>query len=189
MKKDVLDSAPSSGVRFEQNSEIGRLVETLASLYNRIDDDVDKLEDFRYIETATGNELDKKARPVGTIRLPGESDSDFRRRALAGRVRVTSETTYEEFAKGVLVLLDANPSDVEIFVDYQDELGAVIVKLTNQVLNNSPFSESVIVSYLEGMIPMGRRVVLRREDGFQFSSPGTTGQKQGEGFNQGVWTR
>jgi hypothetical protein len=87
------------------------------------------------------------------------------------------------------VLLDADPSDVTLRVDYTDELGAVIIELTSQVLDDAPFSEATIESLLEGALPASRRVVLRRLDGFQFSDPATTDQKSGKGFGVGEWTR
>ncbi len=186
--KDVLQKAPETGARFEENTEVARMVETLATIYHRIDVDIGQMREDRYIETATGRELDRRATPLGAERPTGESDDVFRRRALAARARSTSTTTFEDFADAVLTTLDAEPSDVELKVDYVDELGAVIVRADSSVLDESPFSESEIKNLLDGAVPAGRRVVLRKTDGFQFSDPGTTGSKSGKGFGQGQWT-
>lgn len=188
MKDDVLRNAPENGARFENGTEIARFVDVLAQPFYRMDADINKLRNSRSISTAKGRELDRKAREVGVSRPEGEGDDAFRRRALAGRTRAKSETTWEDFAKGCLEFLDAEPNDIELIVDYTDEMGAVIVKVASQVLKDSPFSESTIQGYLESMIPMSRRVVIRTADGFQFSDPSTTDQKSGLGWGQGEWT-
>lgn len=188
MKDEVLDRAPATGAQFERDTEVARLVGVLAHVYDRIDDDIDTMMDSRSIETAAGDELDLKALEFDTVRPQGESDSTFRLRVKAARTSLKSETTFEEFAEGCLQFLGANPSDIELIVDYTDELGAVIVLVDSRVIDNSPFSEPTIVNLMETMIPMDRRVVLRAQDGFQFSDSSTTGQKSGEGFGQGEWT-
>lgn len=164
MKDDVLDAWPPSGVRAEQRTEIARLVETLASVYYRIDVDVDELRRDRYAATATGTELDRIGREVGVQRPVGEGDDAFRRRVMAGRARSTSETTWDDFAELVLNVLDADETDVELAVDYGDELGAVIVRVTTSVLDAAPFSQAEIIQFLEAALPMSRRVVVRLTD-------------------------
>lgn len=186
MKDDVLEAAPATGARFEQNTEVARLVETLASVYYRFDVDVDRIRGDRYLETATGIELDKRARPVGVQRPTGERDQKFRQRALAGRARSLSETTFDDVGRVALAALDADPDQVTLDIDYEDELGAVIVEATSAVYDAAPFSEPTIISILEGAIPMSRRIVLRRRDGFQFS---VDGDAEGKGFGEGVWTQ
>lgn len=188
MKNDVMREAPTTAARFEEGTELARLIEILAQAYYRMDADIHKLKNSRSIETASGLELDRKAREVGVNRPLGEGDDVFRRRALAGRTRVKSGATYEEFARGALQFLDAEPSDVRVYVDYQDELGAVILEASSSVIDNSPFTEQTIISYLEAMIPMDRRVALRTADGFQFSLPSTEGEKDGLGWGEGEWT-
>ena len=188
MKTDVLESAPPTGARFEENTEVARLVETLAQVYYRIDADISQLESFRTIDDASGLELDKKAKEFGVKRPVGESDEIFRRRAKAGRTRARSGATFEEFAEGALNFLDAEPNDLEIEINYEDELGAVIINVNSDIVDNAPFTEDTISEYLEGMIPMDRRVVIRKTDGFQFSAPDTTDEKSGKGFGEGAWT-
>jgi hypothetical protein len=188
MKDDVLNLAPETGARFEQDTEVERLVETLAQVYYRLDADINKVRNSRTINTAKGNELDLKAREFGINRPEDEGDDIFRKRALAGRKRARSESTWEDFAEGVLMFLDADPNDVEIIIDHEQELGAVIVDVSSSVLDDSPFSTATINNFLEGMIPMSRRVVIQRSDGFQFSDPESTSEKTGKGWNEGVWT-
>lgn len=188
MKDDILKAAPDTGVRFEPDTEVARLVQTLAQAYYRMDADINKLRNSRSINTAKGRELDLKAKEVGVQRPTGEGDDAFRRRALAGRKRARSETTWEDFAEGCLEFLDADPGDVRLDVDYTEELGAVIVYVSSSVLYESPFTENTIRENLEEMLPMSRRVVIRVSDGFQFSDPSTTAEKEGKGFGQGEWT-
>jgi hypothetical protein len=188
MKGKVLDKAPPTGARFQEGTEVAKLVATLVEIYTRMNGDIEKIRNSRSVSTATGRELDFKAEEFGVDRPTGESDEAFRRRAIAGRVRSRSQATWEDFAEGVLQLLDADPNDVSLNVDYSDERGAVIAVVSSSVIEDSPFSLSTIRRFLEGMIPMSRRVVIRTSDGFQFSDPSTTDQKTGKGFGQGVWT-
>lgn len=188
MKDDVLDAAPATGARFETGTDVARLVELFAQVYYRMSADINELNNSRILETATGVELDRKAREFGISRKLGESDDDLRLRALAGRTSVRSQTTFEEFADGALQFLQADSSDVKLTVDYTDEFGAVIVIVKSDVMDASPFDEATIVDFLEAMVPMDRRVVIRALDGFQFSQTDTTGEKSGLGFAEGEWT-
>lgn len=164
MKDDILEAAPATGARFEQDTEVARLVETFADIYYRLDVDIDQLRRDRYAESATGTELDRIGREVGVQRPLGETDAAFRRRVLAARSRATSQTTWDDLAEICLQVLDADESDVELEVDYTDELGAVIVRITTEVLEAAPFSQAQIVEFLESALPMSRRIVLRPTD-------------------------
>jgi len=164
LKTDVLQAAPPAGVRFEPGTETERLVATLAAVYYRLGSDLDQLRRDRYVETATGVELERRARPLGVERPTGEGDDAFRRRALAGRARATSRTTFEDFAETCLEVLDADPDQLRLTVDYDDEPGAVIVEATTTVIEASPFTSDQIVAFLEASLPMSRRVVLRPTD-------------------------
>lgn len=188
MKDDVLESAPPTGVRFERDTEVARLVDVLTDVYYRLDTDIGQLRMDRYLETASGREMDLRARPLGVTRPKGENDETFRLRALAGRVRSASDSTFDDFARTALEILDADPGDITLSVDYTDERGAVIVQADSDVIEASPFTDSTIVEILEGALQMSRRVVLRELDSFQFSEQSTTDQKAGKGFGQGQWT-
>jgi hypothetical protein len=166
MKDDVLTAAPPTGVRFERDTEVARLVKTLAQLYYRLDTDIDTLRRSRYIESATGRELDRIGRSVNVFRPDGESDSKFRRRVFAGFARAQSTTTFEDFARVCLKVLDADPSDVRLAQDYSTDLGTIIVRVTTATLDASPFTNSEIVGLLEGAAPMSRRVVIQPTDVF-----------------------
>lgn len=189
MKDDVLAHAPPSGALFEQDSEVARLIETLSKLYYRFDADVGQLREDRYIETATGRELDRRAEPLGVERPTNERDEKFRLRALAARARSTSGSTFQDFANTVLMTLDAEPQDVTLKQDYTTERGAIIVEIDSSVLDSSPFQQNEIVELLQASVQASRRVVLRKTDSFQFSKPGTTSEKQGKGFADGQWTQ
>jgi hypothetical protein len=185
MEEDVLKEAPPTGALFETGTEVQRLVKTLAVVYHRLDADLNRMRQDRYIETASSEELDKRARPLGVERPPGESDDAFRRRAAVGRERVTSRSTFEDFAETVVAALDVEPDDVEIYKEFSTEPGAVIVEAKSDVFDSAPLSEATITKLLEGALQMDRRVILRREDGFQFSLDSTA---EGKGFGQGQWT-
>jgi len=185
VKDDVLTHAPPTGVRFDPETETARLVEVLAAAYYRLDTDIDQLRRDRYLETATGIELERRARPLDVERPAGEGDPRFRRRALAGRARATSRTTFEDFADVCLAVLDAAPDDVQLSKEFDTEPGAIIVTATSDTFDEALFAEPEIIRFLEASLPMSRRVILRRLDGFQFS---IDGEAPGKGFGEGQWT-
>jgi S-adenosylmethionine hydrolase len=132
--------------------------------------------------------LDYLGSEVGVKRPTDEYDTKFRTRVYAGIGAATSETTWEDYSELVMQLLRTDPDDVFIKVDYSDELGAVITKITTKDIEDSEFTESEIVGFLERSLPGSRRVVIRYLDGFQFSDPATTDEKLGKGWGEGVWT-
>lgn len=186
MKDDVLEHAPPTGVRFEPGSEVERLVEVLAAAYYRLDTDIDQLRRDRYLETATGVELDRRANPLGVDRPAGEGDAKFRRRALAGRARALSRASFDDFARVCLAALNADPDEVSITKNYDLHPGAIIVSATSDVFVSSPFAKDEIIDLLEGALPMDRRVRLQEADAFQFSVDGQS--QTGSGFSDGFWT-
>jgi len=185
---DILAQAPPTGFRFEPHTEIERLVGILSGLLYRVEITTEQLKNERYVETATGIELDRRGREFNVDRPAGEGDRAFRQRVKAARGRARSTTTWPDFARLTLDVLEADPNDVNLSIDYSDELGSVIVEVSTKLIDEAPFDEAIIKSFLEATLPGSRRVALRRRDGFQFSLPSTTDEKSGAGFGQGVWT-
>lgn len=185
MVDNILDAAPETGVRFEPGTEAARLTDTLAQVYYRMDADINKIRQSRSVNTAKGRELDAKAREINVTRPEGESDEAFRTRAIAGRTRARSTTTWDDFAEICMAVLDTTKSKVTMEVDYTDELGSVIVYANSDVIEASPFTTTQIVEFLEEGLTMSRRVVLRRRDGFQFDSDSAA---LGLGWSEGLWT-
>ncbi|SEO72029.1 hypothetical protein SAMN05216388_1017100 [Halorientalis persicus] len=171
MKDDVLAAAPPTGVRFEQGTEVARLVNTLAQLYYRIDDDISTLRRSRFIESATGRELDLIGLSVNVYRPDGEADPKFRRRVFAGFAAAQSRTTFEDFARVCLKVLDADPSDVRLTKDWASDLGTIIVRVRSTVLDGSPFTTDTITELLEQAAPMSRRVAIQLTDVATFGDP------------------
>jgi hypothetical protein len=187
MQQEILDAAPPSGARFEDGTELARFIGVLAATYSVVESDINQLYDSRYVDSASGLELDRLGLEFGVTRPPGEGDTRFRKRVGIGRKISFSRTTWDDLAEVALDLLETEEGKLRITKDFDAELGAVIVRAYTSDIDDSPFTEAEIIDFLERAIPGSRRIKLEYLNGFQFSDPATTGSKLGEGFGQGVW--
>lgn len=163
------------------------LVVALVSELYRIDGEIERLFEQRFVDTATGIELDRLGRLVGVERPFGENDDAFRIRVKAGYAKATSTCDFESFAKVALKIIDGQASQLTITNEFDTKPATVIVEAPSSVLSDNPLSNSEIQSFLEDAVPMSHRVELRENGSFQFLEADGTAPS-GTGFGQGTWT-
>lgn len=166
-----------------QDPDIYKLMDVLSSENDRLDLDIEHLYDQRFIESASGEELEKIAFEVGVKRRNGESDRKLRRRVYAAYAAQASDTTYETVAAAILQTIPATPSQVDLVTPPQSGAKNIDVTIDLAAVEDSPFTETEIVDQLERIISADASVNILIEGTFGFA-----GNTSNEGFNVGTWS-
>jgi len=160
-------------LRFPDDDKVGRpLVTVLKRQMDRLDTEIEKIYDQRFVETATGPHLERIAAGFDIKRKTDESDVKLRKRIKAARNVAQSRGTYRDVAQVALDVLDANPSQIEL-VRPRDhgQMGLGIIRVDGSVLDNSPFTNDEIESILSDAVVGGHRIRIEQIDAFRFGDP------------------
>lgn len=164
-----------------KGTNVHTYLRVLASQLYRVDVVIDDLYDNRFITSATNNELNKLAEPLGVERRAGENDDSFRSRALAAKQKLTSRGTYEDVVATVRALLRSTAFDI---VPAETAGGGICrVETTQSVINDTPYTEAEIEAELDDAVPRTHNIVVSTNaNTFTFS-----GTDEGAGFGEGEW--
>jgi hypothetical protein len=155
---------------------IDDLNDTIADLYHE-----------RFIASATDEELEKLARPLGVTREAGESDDDFRYRVQLRLAVATSNGTPEDIETVVeRALSDAAVDSTSVEVAPSTPELRFLVDA--QYIDDVPISEARLETLLERAMPAGTGIDLVTEDVFTFAETDADAPSYGAGFGEGVWS-
>lgn len=149
------------------DGEVNRAAELLSEQYVRLTYNVDVLYDERYVDTATGTELDRLGANVGVRRPTGESDAKFRKRVKAGYVTANSRGTFSDVARAAVAILDCDTNQVSLErARHTSEAATARLSVEGTVLDNSLFTNTEIKDVLSDALVGGHRLELQRNDVF-----------------------
>lgn len=153
--------------RIRSGNPVHNLLDVYVQRLTDIDTTVEDLYDQKYIDTATGEELERLGRNVGVERKTGENDAKLRLRVKAGYETATSDGTYEDIAQTALIVLDADPSQVDIDTARDTaDYATALVRANSSVISASPFTTAEIESLLSDAAVGGHRIILQATDVF-----------------------
>jgi len=167
---DYLAEWPLDGIEPSHDSELRKLLQVLAESNYRLDIDISRVFDEQFVDTATGARLGLIGELVGASRKQGESDDKYRKRIKAIFLQRSSDSTYESVGIITLAILDTNKTNVSFETPPTTRAGLLRVNTFESVLNDSPFSESEIVTLLEGALPAGHEVEIALQGTFELAS-------------------
>ena len=167
----------------DADPDIYKLMDVLASENKRLDLDIEHLYDQRFIDSASGSELEKIGFEVGVKRRNDETDEHLRRRIIAAYASQTSDTTYESVAAAIVNIIGADPTDVSLTTPPESGDKNIEVAVSLSAIEDSPLSDEEILDIIEATISADASVSLLLKGTFGF-----TGDEQNEGFNEGTWS-
>jgi hypothetical protein len=166
------------------DDDMTALLGVLASENRRLDLDIESLYDNRFIESATGRELEKLAFEVGVRRKTGESDEKLRKRVCGAYCAQASNGTFDEVADIVMRLVDADPIQVIINTPPDVSPGTVQIGIDGASIDESPLTIDEIKEILEQSTTAGRPIDIYITGTFAFDGDNAAL----EGFNEGTWS-
>lgn len=164
------DEQPIHALRDDE--PLADLLRTVLTELDDLDDEIATVFDGRFIETATGDELDFLASTVNIQRKTDETDERLRRRVRGVYEAAQSTGTYEDVAQVALFVLDADPEQVNLDPARETvDPATAVVEVEDAVINDSPFTEAEIERLLRRSAVGGHRLTLQRSNVFTWGDP------------------
>lgn len=160
------------------------LLEVVASENKRIDIELDELYDNRFLDTATGVELEKISDLVGVTRKTDEPDSKLRKRIRGAFAAHASDTTYESFTSAAMSILEAGPDAVTFVTPPQTNPKVVEIQVDGAVLDAIPLTIDELIVLLNGALSIDARAQIKQTGTFAFQGDDASL----EGFDEGTWS-
>jgi hypothetical protein len=177
---ELYDAWPIAGHNPEISDNLDDLLQTLATQLYYIDTDISETREAGFLTKATGEDLEKLARPFGVERERGESDDRLRRRAVARSIALASNGTYDDVVAAVETLLQTK--NFELAPAESVDGGAIELTLPSAVIDDVPFTQAEIQAEIDQTIPATATVSVVTDDTFVFA-----GTDSGAGWDEGRW--
>jgi hypothetical protein len=183
-EEDIIDNWDYP-IPLEKSDNLYQLLEVVASENRRLDLEIESLYDDRFVDSATGRELEKLGRYVGVVRKTGEPDDKLRFRIKGAFISQASDTTYDSFASAAIFILDTSAPAIEI-VKPPQSVGPKVVELEvdGSIIEDHPLSVEELTILLNGALSVDARVKIVVGGTFAFEGDDTSL----EGFNEGTWS-
>ena len=180
---DIIDNWDGP-VSLEPGDNLYKLLQVVGSENRRLDLELESLYDNRFVDTATGRELEKLGRYVGVTRKTDEKDDKLRIRINAAFASQASDTTRDSFATVALLVLDADSESVSFSSPPETEPKTVELTVDGSIINASPLTIDEIQVLLNGALSVDAQAVIISGGGFAFAGDDASL----EGFNEGTWS-
>jgi len=136
---------------------------------DRLDVEMGKLYEERFVQTASGEHLERLGTPHDIERKTNESDDKLRRRIEAAQVASRSRGTYRDIAIVAQRVFCCDPSGIELRRPHEtDEMGLIIVAAPSHVIDDSPLTVDEMLAILSRSVVGGHRLQIQTSDAFTF---------------------
>jgi len=180
---DIIDNWDGP-VSLEPGDNLYKLLQVVGSENRRLDLELESLYDNRFVDTATGRELEKLGKYVGVTRKTDEKDDKLRIRINAAFASQASDTTRDSFATVALLVLDADAESVSFSSPPETEPKTVELTVDGSIIDASPLTIDEIQVLLNGALSVDAQAVIISGGGFAFAGDDASL----EGFNEGTWS-
>jgi hypothetical protein len=166
------ESEWESAVAFSDGSNTYRLVRTLLTLYDSVDENIEDVYEQTHINSATGAELDQFGELVNVERKTNGSDNKYRARIKAFFRASTIGTTYNQFTEFVAETLNSDIQNFTFTTPHTNQPATVVVAAQGSVYQSVGFSNEEIVELLSKGVPAGHEVTVVEGGTFSLKSDG-----------------
>lgn len=175
---DLIERWPYDFQRIPNGSDQYHYLSAYATELRRIDTFIDELYEQRFIETATGIELEKLAAPLGVTRRAGESDESLRYRARLGKLISASDGTASHFES---IVSAAFPGAELTNIEISNVDGAPVIELLvpENVVDSVPISLSETEDLMTLAVPSGHAVRVITDNTWLIGEGGSSGLGEG----------
>ena len=177
-------------LQLHSTNNLYKLFQVVASEHDRIDKQIEEIKQNRFLESASGTELEKLGDLVGINRKTREGDGKLRTRIRGGFYAHASTTTYESFTSAALSILDARPGAVDFRHPPETPPKIVRVRVDGGVIVNNALTADELITLLNGSVSVDAIVEIEQLGTFTFDGdkPDTTIEQQAKGWDEGTWS-
>jgi hypothetical protein len=175
---DIEDNWPYDTITPREQGAIYDLLVALETQLDRLDVQLDELQEQRFIETATTYELEKLAAEVGTQRETGESDERLRFRTAIAKAVTRSDGTIDDIAAVLYVIFGDDVQNINIEASSSEPV--VQLYMPSTLVEDVPLTLSELEHELENITPVGDGLQIVTDDTFRFGESDDQGLGRGE---------
>jgi hypothetical protein len=184
---DVVTEWPYGFQSIPEGESLYEYLGVFVSELQRRDSSIGELADQRFIETATGRELEKLGKEVGITRQAGEDDDSLRLRVQIGKAVAASNGTPEDIRTICAIAFGEDELD-SITVSQVSGDPVLSFQIPSSLINDIPLSQSQLEDQLRATFPAGSDVTIITDDVFAFAESDGTAPAYGAGFGDGIWS-
>lgn len=171
-------------VQINEENDLYKLLQVTARENKRIDLDIEQIYDDRFLESATGVELEKIGKMVDVRRKNGEYDSKLRKRIKANFAAQASDTTFKQFASTALSILETEPGNITINTPPDTPAKVVQIELDGVILDNNPLTKTELIDLMNKVVSVDATVEMVEIGTFAFDGD----ESNLEGWDEGTWS-
>jgi len=175
---DLVENWPYEWQYIDDEDDLVDLLDAFATELQRLDAFVDELYEQRFVETATGVELDKLGAAVGVSRETGESDERYRFRVRLGKAVAASDGTAADVRAILRVAFDAEVRGA-IEVAHVDGAPVTRFRVPSTAIDDIPLTTTELEAEIERGFPCSHAVELVTDETFLLSESGSQGLSEG----------
>lgn len=175
---DVPSNWPFENIGLEEDEAVYDLLKAGEGQLDRIDVQLDELQEQRLLDTATSRELEKLAGEVGVLRQTGESDERLRFRALIGKAVTRSDGTVPDIAQ-LLVVLFGEEATQRVSISAAADTPTVQIEIPSDVLDDCPLTRSELENELGPIVPASDDLTVLSSDTWRLGESGAQGLGEG----------
>jgi uncharacterized phage protein gp47/JayE len=181
--EDIVDNWDHS-IDLREEDDLYKLLQVVARENQRIDLDIEYIYDNKFVNTATGKELEKIGELVGVRRKTAEPDTKLRKRIKGEFAVQASDTTFKQFASIALTLLETEPEGIEIHTPPETAAKVVEIQIDGSVIDDNALTKSELIDMLNRVVSIDARVNIIETGTFAFSG----GDESLLGWDEGTWS-
>jgi len=184
---DVVAQWPYEFQSISDGEPLYNYLSVYVSELQRLNSTIGDLTDQRFIETATGPELERLGVEVGVTRQAGESDDSLRLRVQIGKAVAASTGTPEDI-RTILSIAFGEDALESIVVSHVGGSPVLSFEIPSSLINDIPLTAEQFEDELREAFPAGSDVEVITDDVFTFVGENETAPSYAGGFGQGKWS-
>lgn len=177
LDNEIADQWPYETIGLDDDEAVADVLRALQTQLNELDRQINTLRDQRFVDTATGDELEKLGAEVGVVPETGESETRYQYRVRLGKAIADSDGTLPTFAQILHVALGQDATSVSL-APVTDE-PAVQVSIPSDVIADLPVTQSELESILVDALPDSDGLNVISDDTWLLGQSGSQGLGEG----------
>ena len=174
---DIESNWPYETIVPKDGDAVYDLLVAIETELDRIDVQADELQEQRFINTATTEELRKLAAEVGVTKETNESEERFRFRAKLAKAVARCDGTFPKFAQVLRLIFGEDAQQITVSAP----AGEPVVKLTipSELINDIPLTLAELEAELLNALPASDGLEVISDDTWLLGESGSQGLGEG----------
>jgi hypothetical protein len=178
MTVQLAEEWPLESIQPDEEEAIYDLLIALQEELNRVERNIDDLYDERFVDSATGEELERLGAEVGVVKQTGESEDRYRLRVKIAKSISRSDGSLPALARTLERIFGDNAATLTLETVPGDP--AIRLRVPTEVLDTIPLTRGELETELRQFMPVNDRIEVVTDDTFVLGASGSQGLGNGE---------